>query len=84
MSIPGRRKPYTARGIARVPCMRCGAPSEHQWRICATGLWHPVCIACDLLINRTVAELMLPDHARELIESYRVRVGACVTPEAQT
>lgn len=67
-----RRKPYTARGIARVPCIKCGAPSEHQWRICATSMWTPVCKACDLKINTMVAKWAFgPDKALEIVENYR-------------
>lgn len=54
-ALIGRRKPYSARGISRVPCVKCGQPSEHQWRICATGKWHPTCIKCDVELNKLVA-----------------------------
>lgn len=27
-----RHRPYSAIGIRRVPCLRCGRPSAHQWK----------------------------------------------------
>lgn len=50
-----RTSPYTERGIARVPCVKCGQPSRFQWRICATGSWHAVCRDHDVDINRQIA-----------------------------
>lgn len=52
-----RKKPYTARGIKRVPCLRCGAPSFHQWNICALGRqFFGACISCDIELNKLVLE----------------------------
>lgn len=51
-----RRTPYTERGIKRVPCVKCGKPSAHQWRICSTDAWSAVCSDHDFEINRMVAE----------------------------
>lgn len=53
--IKGRKKPYTERGIRRVPCVKCGAPSEFQWRLCSTDGWSAVCRKHDIEINRFVA-----------------------------
>ena len=48
----GRTQPYTARGIARVPCAACGEPSAHQWSVCANGnRFLGVCNACDYAVN---------------------------------
>jgi len=50
-----RRKPYTAAGIKRVPCARCGAPGVHQWQICSDGnQFRALCVACDIALNRLV------------------------------
>ena len=55
----GRREPYTTAGIRRLPCFRCGQPAEHQWSACSDGnLWRPVCLACDVALNRLVLEWM--------------------------
>ncbi len=44
----GRRKPYTARGIVRLACFRCGRPARFQWSICADGnVQRPLCGECD-------------------------------------
>lgn len=53
--IRARRRPYSEDEIAGVPCVKCGAPSAHQWRICSTGGWSAVCRAHDIEINRMVA-----------------------------
>ena len=54
-----RRKPYTEIGIRRVLCAHCGAPSVHQWKICALGEWMGACRRCDMEINRMVAIIMV-------------------------
>jgi hypothetical protein len=65
-----RRRPYTARGIRRVPCIRCGAPSEHQWNACALGgQYFAVCIECDIGLNELALTYMrFPDAERILAE----------------
>ncbi len=46
------REPYTERGISRVPCKRCGAPSFHQWQCCADdNVYRGLCIKCDVALN---------------------------------
>lgn len=49
-----RRKPYTAIGIRRVPCCRCGTkPSIAEWGICAdNGQRRGLCLECDIGLNR--------------------------------
>lgn len=67
-----RTKPYTALGIRRLKCVKCGEQAEHQWRICSTGKWTPVCKGCDLEINRKVAEWAFgKSAARPLIAKYK-------------
>lgn len=51
-----RKTPYTARGIARVKCVKCGCQAKHQWRLCSTDAWSAVCQKCDFEINAMVAE----------------------------
>jgi hypothetical protein len=74
---PGRRKPYTAAGILRVPCVRCGAPSRYQWQICADGrLYRPLCAPCDIELNEMVMRWVW-GHAREDdLKHYREERGA--------
>lgn len=60
-----RRQPYTARGIRRIPCLRCKAPSAFQWNICSLPGFHAICTACDIALNRTVLAFMgVPDADR--------------------
>lgn len=66
-----RRRAYTEAGLKRVACVHCGAPSAAQWslRPCAIGTtgWYPLCIACDVDLNRLVMQfLRLPDAAERL------------------
>lgn len=68
---PGRREPYTERGIKRVPCVRCGKPSSFQWRICCSG-WSAVCADCDVSINAMVATWAFGEEtAAGLVERYK-------------
>lgn len=55
----GRRQPYTVIGVKRLPCYRCGSRAGHQWQICADrNLYRPICIACDVALNRLVLGFM--------------------------
>lgn len=66
-----RKTPYTARGIARIPCQRCGASSVHQWNVCADGnTYRGVCLACDQALNRVVLRFMGFPNWRELSRAY--------------
>ena len=67
----GRRKPYTQRGISRVPCARCGAPSTQQWQICADHrLFRGLCTACDVELNRLVLDFVHDPLADEKMDAY--------------
>ena len=47
-----RKKPYTEIGIRRIPCKRCGNPSNYQWQICANKNYYlGVCNNCDTELN---------------------------------
>lgn len=70
----GRKKPYTERGIRRLPCARCGGKATHQWQICSDGnKWRPVCVACDIALNETVLKFMRDGKRKEKIADYRRR-----------
>jgi hypothetical protein len=74
----GRRKPYTTRGIARLPCSRCGArPSRYQWQICSdSNTYRTLCAPCDLELNRLVLEWVgFPDW-REKFDRYAAAEAA--------
>jgi hypothetical protein len=47
-----RTKPYTERGIKRIPCARCGGLSSTQWQICGDGnQFRGLCVPCDVALN---------------------------------
>ena len=73
MGRPGRRKPYTATGITRLSCSRCGAPASTQWNVCADGnLFRPLCLKCDIALNRMVLKWMRDPEADRKIEKYKL------------
>lgn len=54
-----RLKPYTAIGIMRLKCFRCGQPARTQWNICADlGQYRPLCVNCDISLNRATLQYM--------------------------
>ena len=68
-----RRKPYTERGLSRVPCYRCGMPSTQQWQICALGNdYKGVCTECDIELNKLVLKFFGygKDSIKTLAEQY--------------
>ena len=73
----GRRTPYTVRGIRRVPCLRCGAPSRYQWQICALDrVFKGVCAECDVALNAMVLDFFGVPGRAALLARYRKRVAA--------
>ena len=74
-----RRKPYTAMGIRRVPCARCGKPSLYQWNICADrNRPRGLCADCDVKLNVLVMRWVF-GRAREAdLEAYRALVKRSV------
>lgn len=70
-----RRKPYTERGISRVPCARCSKPSRFQWQVCADNRqYRTVCEDCDVELNKRVLRFFFKDEATERIKAYRDKV----------
>jgi hypothetical protein len=65
--------PTQQRGISRVPCVKCGAPSKYQWRICSTGAWTAVCRRCDITINRKIARWAFGKEAEPLLKRYEAK-----------
>ena len=61
--MTGRTKPYTAIGIKRLKCFRCGSPAQCQWQICSDGnVYRLLCLPCDLALNDMVLRWMgFPD-----------------------
>lgn len=72
----GRRRPYTARGVRRLPCFRCGARASQQWSVCADGnLFRPVCDSCDVALNDLTLRFMGDPQRRAKMAAYRERMG---------
>ncbi len=72
-----RRKPYSAIGIRRVPCARCGQPSHHQWNACSLGgQYFGVCTECDIGLNRLAVEFMGFPDADTILADYERKVRA--------
>jgi len=66
-----RKAPYTRRGIRRVPCKRCGKPSQSQWQICANhNNYLGVCKQCDIELNDLILEFFHFKNKKELMERY--------------
>lgn len=67
-----RREPYTAEGIKRIACIRCGSrPSIHQWQICADKRrFRPVCLNCDVRLNKLVLEFFDYPDREEVLRRY--------------
>ncbi|HEX2239269.1 MAG TPA: hypothetical protein VHJ19_13300 [Gammaproteobacteria bacterium] len=77
----GRRKPYTDRGIRRLPCFRCGQPARYQWQICSdNNLWRPLCALCDVELNEMVLHFMGHPHAERLNALYFKKVLGTINP----
>jgi hypothetical protein len=71
MDRAGRTEPYTEIGIKRMKCVRCGKPASQQWAACADGgLWRPICLSCDVILNRLVLQFMLDPDTDEKIKTY--------------
>lgn len=75
--MSARRKPYTAKGIHRVPCFRCGAPSHHQWHICSdNNRPRGLCKLCDVLMNDLVLEFLGDAERPQKMAAYIQRMRA--------
>lgn len=68
----GRRKPYTTIGIRRLRCQRCKRRrAVHQWNCCANdNRWVPICIECDIALNRLALRFMKIPGAARLLARY--------------
>jgi hypothetical protein len=72
-----RTQPYTAIGIRRVLCVRCGDPAVHQWQVCADGNHHrALCLECDIALNALVLAWANDPNAAAKMISYEARARA--------
>lgn len=71
-----RREPYTAIGIKRIPCSRCGSkPSHASWNICADKVggkvqYRALCVECDIGMNRLAMAFVFGDTRDADVERY--------------
>jgi hypothetical protein len=66
-----RTKPYTEAGIKRLKCVRCGQRAYSTWQACADGGFHrPLCLDCDIALNRMVLIWMAHPWATQLAAEY--------------
>jgi hypothetical protein len=74
--IAGRKKPYTATGIRRVPCcvQGCGKPSRYQWQICADKrVYRGMCEEHDIELNTMVMRWAFGKTRERDIKDYAKR-----------
>jgi hypothetical protein len=70
-----RTRPYSQAGIRRLPCFRCGRPSEYQWQVCAdNNVYRPICKRCDILLNKLVLRFMRDPDREQKIAQYVKRI----------
>jgi len=70
-----RFKPYTAKGITRSKCIRCGEPAKFQWNVCADhNNYRAICAECDIGLNRVALEFMCHPDVDAAIETYKKRM----------
>lgn len=71
-----RAKPYTEVGVRRLKCIRCSRQAVFQWSICADGNNHrPLCVRCDIALNRMVLRWMRHPEADALANRYAESKG---------
>jgi len=71
-----RRKPYTATGIRRAKCCKCGAQGHASWQVCADGRQHRVlCKKHDIELNeKTLVWALGKEAAKPKIAAYRKKL----------
>lgn len=82
----GKREPYTERGLRRVPCERCGKPSEYQWNVCATGgKYFGMCGECDMLLNKLTLKFFNIKNTEAMLLRYvkRMKMRRCDRKETR-
>lgn len=72
-----RKEPYTAIGIKRMKCIRCGKQAMFQWQVCSDGNnYRPLCGYCDVDLNQLVLEWMgHPDASKLIVKYYVEKLG---------
>jgi hypothetical protein len=69
-----RPEPILEEEISKMSCVRCGAQAVYQWQICSEGNnYRPICLPCDIGLNKLALEYMRHPNADELMEAYEQR-----------
>lgn len=81
-----RFEPYTATGIKRVPCARCGKPGHASWNICADKVgertqFRALCVGCDIGMNEVAMRYVFGKAREADLERYAAKLKP-VTKEA--
>ena len=75
--VAGRRRPYTAAGIARLQCIRCPNKAHASWQICSDNRLHrPLCKECDLELNEMVMRWAFGRRRESDLRKYTKKVRA--------
>lgn len=57
------------------PCVRCDAPSQCQWMICANDRnFVPLCIDCDIELNFLVLSFLGFVNPQSYIDAYKAKL----------
>jgi hypothetical protein len=70
-----RFEPYTATGIKRVPCARCGQSGHASWNICADKVrgrdqFRALCVECDIRMNEVAMRFVFGDSRNADLIAY--------------
>jgi hypothetical protein len=77
VGLIGRRRPYTDAGVRRLKCVRCPRRAHATWQICSDGNLHrPLCVECDIELNRMVLAWVKHPLAKQLGDAYEARQRA--------
>ena len=72
--VKRRKQPYTLAGMRQLKCVRCGGQACAQWQICADqNNFRPLCIGCDIALNKMVLLWMGHPRAKELASIYAAK-----------
>lgn len=75
MKYFGTQEPIPVDRLWDTACCRCGAPCQCQWAICANNKqFFPLCIDCDIALNRLILCFLNVDDPDSFIEDYREKL----------
>ncbi len=74
-----RFTPYTAAGIRRVPCARCGSkPAHANWNVCADNIgrrtqFRALCVECDIGLNEVAMRFVFGRKRERDLKRYAAK-----------